>query len=72
MLKARMVEGSVLKKVVEVTRNVAGKGAKLVFSTTGFSLQATYLSTAAMVVIVIPSDAFDCYQCDSTISILWF
>ncbi|KAK7371866.1 hypothetical protein VNO80_05232 [Phaseolus coccineus] len=69
MLRARLVQGSVLKKVVEVTRNVAGERANLVFSTTGFSLQANNLSVTAMVAIVLPSDAFDCYDCDRTISI---
>ena len=67
MLQARMVQGSVLKKVVEVARNVAGESANLVFSTTGFSLQAN--NVAIMVAAVLPSDAFDYYHCDRTISI---
>ncbi|KAK6646145.1 hypothetical protein PHAVU_L010543 [Phaseolus vulgaris] len=67
LLQARMVQGSVLKKVVEVARNVAGERANLVFSTTGFSLQAN--NVAIMVAVVLPSDAFDYYHCDRTISI---
>ncbi|KAL9316791.1 hypothetical protein ACSQ67_017792 [Phaseolus vulgaris] len=67
ILQARMMQGSVLKKVVEVARNVAGDRANLVFSTTGFSLQAS--NVAIMVAVVLPSDAFDYYHCDRTISV---
>ena len=64
-----MVQGSILKKVIKITKKVVTDGANLVFSPAGFSLKATNRSLGATVAVVLPGDAFDHYHCDHTVAI---
>ncbi|BAT80542.1 hypothetical protein LR48_Vigan07g001300 [Vigna angularis] len=70
MVRACVLQGSILKKVVEATKDVAAEGANLVFSTVGFSLKATNPSLGAIVAVVLPADAFDSYHGVCTVSMI--
>ncbi|XP_027941817.1 proliferating cell nuclear antigen-like [Vigna unguiculata] len=69
MVEACVVQGSILKKVIKITKKVVTDGANLVFSPAGFSLKATNRSLGATVAVVLPGDAFDHYHCDHTVAI---
>ncbi|TKY57462.1 Proliferating cell nuclear antigen [Spatholobus suberectus] len=67
MLELRLVQGSLLKKVVEAIRELVND-ANFDCSSSGFSLQAMDSSHVALVAILLRSEGFDHYRCDRNLS----
>ncbi|KAL1332630.1 hypothetical protein HN51_061409 [Arachis hypogaea] len=67
MLELRLVQGSLLKKVVDAIRDLVND-ASFDCSATGFSLQAMDSSHVALVALLLRSEGFDHYRCDRNIS----
>ncbi|KAK7320287.1 hypothetical protein VNO77_29621 [Canavalia gladiata] len=67
MLELRLVQGSLLKKVVEAVRDVV-HNANLYCSSSGFSLQFIDSSHVALVSILLRPEGFEHYRCDRNIS----
>ena len=67
MLELRLVQGSLLKKVVESIKELV-TDAKFDCSPTGFSLQAFDSSHLALVSLLLRSEGFHHYRCDRNIS----
>ncbi|XP_027368620.1 proliferating cell nuclear antigen-like [Abrus precatorius] len=67
MLEVRLAQGSLLKQVVEATRELVND-ANFDCSTSGFSLQAMDSSHVALVAILLRSDGFEHYRCDRNLS----
>ncbi|EFJ22006.1 hypothetical protein SELMODRAFT_105735 [Selaginella moellendorffii] len=68
MLELRLVQGSLLKKVLEAIKDLVNE-ANFDCSSTGFSLQAMDSSHVALVALMLRSEGFEHYRCDRTISI---
>ncbi|XP_024391672.1 proliferating cell nuclear antigen [Physcomitrium patens] len=67
MLELRLVQGSLLKKVLEAIKDLV-TDANFDCSTTGFSLQAMDSSHVALVALLLRSEGFEHYRCDRNIS----
>ncbi|KAJ1410862.1 Proliferating cell nuclear antigen, PCNA [Sesbania bispinosa] len=68
MLELRLVQGSLLKKVVEAIRELVND-ANFDCSSTGFSLQAMDSSHVALVALLLRSEGFEHYRCDRNLSV---
>ena len=67
MLELRLVQGSLLKKVLEAIKDLV-TDANFDCSSTGFSLQAMDSSHVALVALLLRSEGFEHYRCDRNIS----
>lgn len=67
MLELRLVQGSLLKKVLEAIKDLVND-ANFDCSSTGFSLQAMDSSHVALVALLLRSEGFEHYRCDRNIS----
>ena len=67
MLELRLVQGSLLKKVLESIKDLVND-ANFDCSTTGFSLQAMDSSHVALVALLLRSEGFEHYRCDRNMS----
>ncbi|RRT72840.1 hypothetical protein BHE74_00030427 [Ensete ventricosum] len=67
MLELRLVQGSLLKKVLESIRELV-TDANFDCSATGFSLQAMDSSHVALVALLLRSEGFEHYRCDRNLS----
>ncbi|KAI0504206.1 hypothetical protein KFK09_015156 [Dendrobium nobile] len=67
MLELRLVQGSLLKKVLEAIKDLV-TDANFDCSATGFSLQAMDSSHVALVALLLRSEGFEHYRCDRNIS----
>ncbi|XVF05394.1 hypothetical protein REPUB_Repub05bG0168200 [Reevesia pubescens] len=67
MLELRLVQGSLLKKVMEAIKDLVND-ANFDCSATGFSLQAMDSSHVALVSLLLRSEGFEHYRCDRNIS----
>lgn len=63
MLELRLVQGALLKKVLEAIRELV-TDANFDCSRSGFSLQAMDSSHVALVALLLRADAFDHFRCD--------
>ena len=63
MFEARLVQGSLLKKVLEAIKDLV-TDANFDCSPTGFSLQAMDSSHVALVALMLKADGFEHYRCD--------
>jgi len=68
MFEARLVQGNLLKKIVESIRDLVSD-ANLDCKEAGLSLQAMDSSHVSLCALVLRSDGFDHYRCDRTISL---
>ncbi|KAH0458278.1 hypothetical protein IEQ34_013593 [Dendrobium chrysotoxum] len=67
MLELRLVQGSLLKKVIEAIKDLV-TDANFDCSATGLSLQAMDSSHVALVALLLRSEGFEHYRCDRNIS----
>ncbi|PWA59180.1 proliferating cell nuclear antigen large form [Artemisia annua] len=67
MLELRLVQGSLLKKVMESIKDLVND-ANFDCSATGFSLQAMDSSHVALVSLLLRSEGFEHYRCDRNMS----
>ncbi|KAB2607035.1 proliferating cell nuclear antigen-like [Pyrus ussuriensis x Pyrus communis] len=67
MLELRLVQGSLLKKVLESIKDLVND-ANFDCSSSGFSLQAMDSSHVALVALLLRSEGFEHYRCDRNIS----
>ncbi|KAI0498407.1 hypothetical protein KFK09_021648 [Dendrobium nobile] len=67
MLELRLVQGSLLKKVLEAMKDLV-TDANFDCSATGFSLQAMDSSHVALVALLLRSEGFEHYRCDRNIT----
>ncbi|TVU27818.1 hypothetical protein EJB05_19319, partial [Eragrostis curvula] len=67
MFELRLVQGSLLKKVLEAIRDLV-TDANFDCSETGFSLQAMDSSHVALVALLLRSEGFEHYRCDRNLS----
>ncbi|CAM0942818.1 unnamed protein product [Alopecurus aequalis] len=67
MLELRLVQGSLLKKVLEAIRELV-TDANFDCSGTGFSLQAMDSSHVALVALLLRAEGFEHYRCDRSLS----
>lgn len=67
MLELRLVQGSLLKKVLDAMRELVND-ANFDCSATGFSLQAMDSSHVALVALLLRSEGFEHYRCDRNLS----
>lgn len=67
MLELRLVQGSLLKKVLESIKELVND-ANFDCSSTGFSLQAMDSSHVALVALLLRSEGFEHYRCDRNLS----
>lgn len=68
MFEARLIEGALLKKIVEAVRELV-TDANLDCSESGISMQAMDSSHVSLCAMLIRSDGFDHYRCDRNLSI---
>lgn len=67
MFEARLVQGSLLKKLLEAVKDLLNE-ATFDCSGTGISLQAMDSSHVSLVSMLLRSDGFDAYRCDRNLS----
>ncbi|XP_058754904.1 proliferating cell nuclear antigen-like [Vicia villosa] len=67
MLELRLVQGSLLKKILESIKELVND-ANFDCSSTGFSLQAMDSSHVALVSLLLKSEGFEYYRCDRNLS----
>ncbi|KAJ6303062.1 hypothetical protein OIU77_017023 [Salix suchowensis] len=67
MLELRLVQGSLLKKVLEAIKDLVND-ANFDCSSSGFSLQAMDSSHVALVALLLRSEGFEHYRCDRNMS----
>ncbi|XP_077226111.1 proliferating cell nuclear antigen-like [Tasmannia lanceolata] len=67
MLELRLVQGSLLKKVLEAIKDLV-TDANFDCSSTGFSLQAMDSSHVALVALLLRSEGFEHFRCDRNLS----
>ncbi|KAH9615561.1 hypothetical protein KSS87_001408 [Heliosperma pusillum] len=67
MFEVRLVQGSLLKKVIEAIKDLVNE-ANFDCSSTGFSLQAMDSSHVALVALLLRSEGFEHFRCDRTFS----
>ncbi|ESP03901.1 hypothetical protein LOTGIDRAFT_185272 [Lottia gigantea] len=68
MFEARLVQGSLLKKILEATKDLLNE-ALWDCSTNGITLQAMDSSHVSLVSLKMRSDGFETYRCDRNISL---
>merc|ERR1712216_496153 len=68
MFEARLVQGAVLKKVLEAGRDLV-TDANFDCSTTGMSVQAMDSSHVSLVSLLLRAEGFDHFRCDRSISL---
>mmetsp|Transcript_15627 Transcript_15627/g.21599 ORF Transcript_15627/g.21599 Transcript_15627/m.21599 type:complete len:264 (+) Transcript_15627:108-899(+) len=67
MFEARLIQGSVLKKVLDSIKDLV-TDANFDCSETGFSLQAMDSSHVSLVALLLRNDGFEHYRCDKPLS----
>lgn len=67
MFEARLVQGSLLKKVLEAVKDLI-QDANFDCSSTGFSLQSMDSSHVALVALLLRSEGFEHYRCDRSLT----
>jgi len=67
MFEARLIQGSLLKKVLESVKDLLNE-ATWDCSSTGMALQAMDSSHVSLVSLLLRSDGFDTYRCDKNLS----
>jgi proliferating cell nuclear antigen len=67
MLEARLVQGSMLRKVVDAVKDLVTE-ANIDVSSTGFQLQAMDTSHVSLIAMLLRSDAFEHFRCDRPMS----
>lgn len=67
MLEARLVQGGMLKKVVDAVKDLVTE-ANIDVSTSGFALQAMDTSHVSLIAMHLRSDAFEHFRCDRPMS----
>ena len=67
MFEARLIQGGLLKRVLESVKDLVND-ANFDCSSTGFSLQAMDSSHVSLVALMLRSDGFEHYRCDRSIS----
>ena len=67
MFEARLVQGSLLKKVLEAIKELLNE-AIFDCQSTGMTLQAMDSSHVSLVSLNLRSDGFDTYRCDRNLS----
>mmetsp|Transcript_25642 Transcript_25642/g.48592 ORF Transcript_25642/g.48592 Transcript_25642/m.48592 type:complete len:263 (-) Transcript_25642:518-1306(-) len=67
MFEARLLQGSVMKKVLESVKDLV-TDANFDCNATGFSLQAMDSSHVSLVALLLRSDGFEHYRCDRNLS----
>ena len=67
MFELRLVQGSLLKKVMEAIKDLVND-ANFDCSATGFSMQAMDSSHVALVALLLRSEGFEHYRCDRNVS----
>ncbi|KAG6734967.1 hypothetical protein I3842_01G296400 [Carya illinoinensis] len=67
MLELRLVQGGLLKKVLEAIKDLVND-ANFDCSPAGFSLQAMDASHVALVALLLRSEVFEHYRCDRNLS----
>lgn len=67
MFEARLIQGSLLKKLLEAVKDLLNE-ATFDCSSTGMSLQAMDSSHVSLVSMLLRSDGFDAYRCDRNLS----
>ena len=68
MFDARLVEGNVLKKLIDSIKDLV-TSANFDCSSTGISLQAMDASHVGLITFLLQSEGFDSYRCDRNISL---
>lgn len=68
MLELRLVQGGLLKKVLDSLKDLVND-ANFDCSATGFSLQAMDSSHVALVALLLRSEGFEHYRCDRNLSL---
>lgn len=68
MFEARLVQGSILKKVLEALKDLIDEACWDITSS-GISLQSMDSSHVSLVQLTLRSDGFDTYRCDRNQSI---
>lgn len=68
MFEARLIQGSILKKILDATKDLLGE-ATWDCAATGMSLQAMDTAHVSLVSLNLRSDGFDQYRCDRNISL---
>ena len=69
MFEARLIQGSLLKKVLESVKELV-TDANFDCASTGFSLQAMDSSHVALVTLMLQADGFEQYRCDRNLSMV--
>lgn len=67
MFEARLVQGSILKKVLEALKDLITEACWDV-SSSGISLQSMDSSHVSLVQLTLRSDGFDSYRCDRNLA----
>jgi proliferating cell nuclear antigen len=67
MLEARLVQGSMLRKVVDAVKDLVTE-ANIDVSATGFQLQAMDTSHVSLIAMLLRADAFEHFRCDRPMS----
>lgn len=67
MLEARLVQGSMLRKVVDSVKDLV-TDANFEFGPTGMSLQAMDTSHVSLIALQIRADAFEHFRCDRPVT----
>eukprot|EP00850_Spirogloea_muscicola_P002259 SM000008S22348 [mRNA] locus=s8:1171212:1172700:- [translate_table: standard] len=67
MFEARLLQGSLLKKVLDAIKDLV-TDANFDCSSSGFSLQAMDSSHVALVALLLRSDGFEHFRCDKNLS----
>lgn len=68
MYEAQLIQGSLLKKIVEAVRELVSN-ANLDCSPSGISMQAMDSSHVSLCALKIRDDGFDHYRCDRSLSL---
>ena len=68
MFEARLVQGDVLKKIIESVKELVSE-ATLDCCESGISLQAMDSSHVSLVSLLLRSDGFETYRCDRNLSL---
>lgn len=68
MFEARLIQGALLKKIVEALRELVQE-VNIDCSETGLALQAMDASHVSLCALVLRPDGFDHYRCDRNISL---
>ena len=68
MFEARLVQGSLIKKIVEAMKDLV-TDANIDCSASGLSMQAMDSSHVSLCALLMRSDGFDHFRCDRNISL---